>query len=438
MDSLASLIESIPFQALQHAFVALDLVIRSALLFLLFNWFMQKQQALSPASGHRALLVLLFCLSLIPFLSSIAAYALGQEHMIALLNVLLPNSASWSSTAIVEPSYSVSILLAIYFLGVALLGIRLALSLIRITILRRRANFSVDTDDLQLLQRVKNNLHTDKKIRIGISSTLNAPVSFGWVNPIILAPEAWQEWSKDLRMSVLQHEVAHIKRRDWLVSLFSELAVMLLWFNPVLWHVKQRLESVSEQACDALAVQQGSDRIDYAEHLILLARSCAAKARVAGLSNPIVEAGSMSMRIEAILSGSSRQTLMSRLHVLLLGTVLLIAALAPIRLIAVEDAKLFRTPRLLQSAKPVYSPQEIWQSLPLHIRVRYDIDAEGKVDTESIRVMTSANGHRLSPAVIEAVKQFEHEPRLVRGAPAPARNLEWSLMIRGHNAFYRR
>ena len=138
------------------------------------------------------------------------------------------------------------------------------------------------------------------------------------------------------------------------------------------------------------------------------------------------------------MSGSSRQTLMSKLHVLLLCSLLLIAALAPIRVIAVEDAKLFRTPRLLHSAKPVYDPQEIWQSLPLHIRVRYDIDAEGKVDTESIRVITSSNTSRLSPAVIEAVKQFEHEPRLVRGAPAPARNLEWSLMIRGHDAFYRR
>lgn len=436
MDSLATLIEAMPFQALRQASLALDLVIRSALLLLLFNWLIQRQQALSPASMHRALFILLSCLCLMPILSGLAPYVLGQKYVVTLLNVLLPNSASWNSTAIIDPSSSLSALLIIYLLGVILLGIRLSLSLMRITYLRRTANYSIDKTDAQLLERIKVGLGIDKNIRLGISSSLNTPVTFGWTNPVVLVPEAWRQWNSELRLSVLQHETAHIKRSDWLISLFSELVAMLYWFNPVLWHVKQEMESISEQACDALAIQQGSDRFDYAEHLLLLARSCSARARVAELSNPIVEAGGMSARVEAILSGCSRQTLMSKPHVLLLCSLLLLAAFTPIRVVAVEDAKLFRTPRLLHSAKPVYNPQEIWQSLPAHIRVRYDIDANGKVETESIRVITSPHQARLSPAVIEAVKQFEHEPRLVRGAPAPARNLQWSLMIRGHDAFY--
>lgn len=439
MESLATLIEAIPFQSLEQGSLALDFVIRSALLVLLFNWFVDRQQQqLSADSMHRALLILLSCLSLFPLLSSLASFALGQEHAITLFSVLLPNSASWSDNSIIESTTTYSALVFLYFSGVLLLGFRLLLSLIRITFLRHTAHYCFDSSDVQLLNQVKSKLNVSAQIQLGYSPFLNAPVSFGWVTPVILVPVTWQEWGSNLRLSVMQHEVAHIKRKDWLVSLFGECVAILYWFNPVLWHVKQRMESVSEQACDALAIEHGSDRIEYAEHLVLLARSCSAQAKVARLSNPIAQIGGMSARIEAILSGASNQSLLGKLQLILLCSMLFIAAFSPVRVIAVEDAKLFRTPRLLHSALPVYNPQDVWLSLPAHIRVRYDIDARGKVDTDSIRVISSPDHTRLSPAVVEAVKKFQYEPRLVRGAPAPARNLEWSLMIRGHNAIYRR
>ena len=49
---------------------------------------------------------------------------------------------------------------------------------------------------------------------------------------------------------VLCHELAHIRRHDWLVQIGAETLRAILWFNPLVWMVCARLRRESEQACD--------------------------------------------------------------------------------------------------------------------------------------------------------------------------------------------
>jgi len=72
-------------------------------------------------------------------------------------------------------------------------------------------------------------------------------------------------------VSVLCHELAHYKRRDYISGLLAELAVCALPWHPLLWWAKRRLVSLSEQACDDWVVALGQSGTDYTESLLDLA-----------------------------------------------------------------------------------------------------------------------------------------------------------------------
>jgi TonB family protein len=97
--------------------------------------------------------------------------------------------------------------------------------------------------------------------------------TWGIIRPGILLPHDVGAWTDDRLRVVLTHEVAHIKRLDWLVQIFAELARAAYWFNPLFWFLCRRLRAESEHACDDVVLNAGFDAKDYATHLLELARS---------------------------------------------------------------------------------------------------------------------------------------------------------------------
>ena len=59
---------------------------------------------------------------------------------------------------------------------------------------------------------------------------------------------------------LLLHELAHLRRRDSLVSLVTEILCGLLWFHPMIWRAAERVAELQEQSADdsgARAWRQG-------------------------------------------------------------------------------------------------------------------------------------------------------------------------------------
>ena len=59
------------------------------------------------------------------------------------------------------------------------------------------------------------------------------PMTWGWLRPVVLLPADSATWSDDRRRSVLLHELAHVRRRDWLADSIARAACALYWFNPL-------------------------------------------------------------------------------------------------------------------------------------------------------------------------------------------------------------
>lgn len=112
---------------------------------------------------------------------------------------------------------------------------------------------------------------SNPRVRWFVSSTVGGPVTFGFLNPSILLPARVLDLPPDLREAIAHHELAHVRRLDWLFVLAEEAIRGLLWFHPGVWFVLSRIQLAREQVVDAEVVGLTRDRERYLNALVAVA-----------------------------------------------------------------------------------------------------------------------------------------------------------------------
>jgi protein TonB len=112
---------------------------------------------------------------------------------------------------------------------------------------------------------------SNPRVRWFISNTVGGPVTFGFLSPTILLPARVAELPEDLREAIAHHELAHVRRRDWLFVLLEESIRSALWFHPAIWFVLSRIQLAREQVVDAEVVGLTRDRVRYLDALVAVA-----------------------------------------------------------------------------------------------------------------------------------------------------------------------
>jgi TonB family protein len=112
---------------------------------------------------------------------------------------------------------------------------------------------------------------SNPRVRWFVSNTVGGPVTFGFLNPSILLPARVVELDADLREAIAHHELAHVRRRDWLFVLLEESIRSVLWFHPAVWFVLSRIQLAREQVVDSEVVGLTRDRERYLDALVAVA-----------------------------------------------------------------------------------------------------------------------------------------------------------------------
>ena len=191
------------------------------------------------------------------------------------------------------------VLMCIWGLGSLVLFLRLIRTFILGIRLLRRAE---PLDNVELTETMFNacsRLGVRHNIDIRVSPTVHSPIIWCWgVRPILLVPTSTDNLTRHTDwLGLFCHEVAHWKRRDHVVGLATELAVSLIWWHPLLWWAKQRLLSLSEQACDDWVLASGQAGPDYAELLLNLLP----EGRMAFVPTVVGKENTMKARIHRII-----------------------------------------------------------------------------------------------------------------------------------------
>jgi len=124
-----------------------------------------------------------------------------------------------------------------------------------------------------LLHTLRTQLGLARPVSLLESDRAVMPMTWGWLQPVILLPIEAAHWPIDRRRDVLLHELAHIRRLDCLTQAIAQLACAVYWFNPLAWLAARRMRIERERACDDLVLRAGAQACDYAQHLLELARA---------------------------------------------------------------------------------------------------------------------------------------------------------------------
>jgi TonB family protein len=189
-------------------------------------------------------------------------------------------------------------------------------------------------------------------------------VTWGLLQPKVILPAAARDWSDDRARVVLRHELAHIRRGDWVVFMAAEVLRSVYWFNPLVWIACRRVRQESEHACDDVVLNAGMDGSDYATHLLDLARTLNANRRklFPGLSEVAAPAmarpSSLEGRIRTMLNASVNRRPLTRSSrvvtlVALLGLTVAIAGLGAQSFFTLSGTVLDSTNRTLPGTKLV-------------------------------------------------------------------------------------
>jgi beta-lactamase regulating signal transducer with metallopeptidase domain len=114
-----------------------------------------------------------------------------------------------------------------------------------------------------------------RPLRILCSQHPTLLATWGVLRPAIILPAGARDWPIDRIHAVIRHELAHVRRGDWVVALTANVVRALYWFNPLLWAACKRLRHESERACDDLVLASGISGAEYATHLLAVARHSA-------------------------------------------------------------------------------------------------------------------------------------------------------------------
>ena len=191
----------------------------------------------------------------------------------------------------------------LWLVGATALILRLFASLHGVERLRRHGLRRVDGRWQDELDRLRNELGVRQAVRLFESSLAQAPMVVGWLRPMVLLPTcALTGLTPDHLRAILAHELAHVRRLDFLVNLFQALVESVLFYHPAVWWVSKRIRIERELCCDDVAVASCGDVLTYARALLELERSQDPAPQVVLGAN----GGSLMQRIQRLVNTERR------------------------------------------------------------------------------------------------------------------------------------
>jgi TonB family protein len=284
----------------------------------------------TAALRHWVLATALFCSALAP----VAKLALPEWHLpaaVAIDQVTLPwtgpaasatpigvdaepppSAAAVTGDAPPSPRWSLAdVALTTWATGAAsLLGL-LGVGLMRLRYVTRRAKRTTSARWIALAESLRASDGIRSRLAIVESAAPGLLVVWGWRRPTLILPTTARAWDDDRVATVLRHELAHIRRGDWITQVSAQAIRAIFWFNPLVWIACARLHVECERACDDAVLEAGVDGSQYADHLLDIARHL--RPRAAWAPAPaIVRASTLERRVKAMLDRTIDRRPLSR------------------------------------------------------------------------------------------------------------------------------
>ncbi|XOV81117.1 MAG: M56 family metallopeptidase [Aestuariibacter sp.] len=156
----------------------------------------------------------------------------------------------------------------VWMLGVVLLSARLILQVFNVHQLPRQGTSAPDAQLQTMFENLIKQLGVAPVTRLLISSKVDVPMAIGWLKPVVLLPTAIVVGLAPNQLEMLlAHELAHVRRHDYVVNFIQTLVEVMLFFHPGIKWISKQIRAERENCCDDVAVSHCGSAVAYAKAL---------------------------------------------------------------------------------------------------------------------------------------------------------------------------
>jgi beta-lactamase regulating signal transducer with metallopeptidase domain len=161
-------------------------------------------------------------------------------------------------------------LVRVWMVGVILLSMRLAGTLLHLERWRRRHTQPADEAWQARIDALAYNLGIRRAVRLLVSDRIHVPSAWGVLKTVVVLPTSLiMQLPPEQVETILLHELAHVRRHDYLVNLLQAVVETVLFYHPAVWWVSAVVRREREHCCDDVVVAH-SDPMPYARALLHL------------------------------------------------------------------------------------------------------------------------------------------------------------------------
>jgi TonB family protein len=231
-------------------------------------------------------------------------------------------SAPLPERMVVALDHALPWVLVAWFAGVIIFVGRLNVGLLVARRMRLVATTAISAELQQAFDALRRRLGIARAVRLMHSALVEVPTVIGWLRPVVLVPASCLIGLSTMQIeAILAHELAHIRRHDYLVSVLQSVVETVLFYHPAVWWVSKQVRRERECCCDEMAVAVGGDRLAYARALSALEeRRSYSPEFVLGANG-----GALTMRIKRLL-GCREDSAVSQMAAFAVLALIVIAA----------------------------------------------------------------------------------------------------------------
>lgn len=161
------------------------------------------------------------------------------------------------------------LIVAIWFVVFIVKSVNVMAGLVKVRRIRVYRNLPASAIWQERLQDLAQRLQLSVAVQLLESSLVQVPVVIGALKPVILLPIGLLSNLPPAQVeAILLHELAHIRRKDYLVNLLQSFAEVLFFFNPAVLWLSSLLRDEREHCCDDLAISTLNSKRRYIEALV--------------------------------------------------------------------------------------------------------------------------------------------------------------------------
>lgn len=290
-------------------------------------------------------------------------------------------------------SKNINYIVALWLIGISILTIKMLGGYFYMRRMKTKNVIPVEFKWHKLVGDISEKLGLIRHVKIFESTIINFPTVIGYFKPVILMPiGSLAGMPYDQVEMILAHELAHVKRTDYLLNLIQSFLEIIYFFNPSVWIISKIIRNEREYACDDLALSINKDVTVLANALLTVNKNRLDKPTVA--LSALGTKNSLLGRIKRMVHKNNKQTnyqkkfMVSGILIIALFTVTMLACSSSTDSYNSQSSMKSRSAGFLTSSNDVEKPESYSEAE----KKSQIVDIKNIDETEDITLIEYDNG----------------------------------------------